>query len=431
VNGRWLTRPAVHASYRPGVRTSHLTLRPFTPEEFEAAYRLLMRVFGQKVEDADIEAERAVFEYDRSLAVFDGDEMVACMGGYGFDMSVPGGSLPIAGTTWVGVSPTHRRQGILRMMMDRHLADVIVRGESVAALWASETAIYGRFGYGTAVERLRCRVDLRGGLHWEATAPGPPTAVHLIGLDEAYETLAPIYEAARRRRAGMHARSEAWWGMQALSTRPGVMDGINTKLVAVAEVDGRDAAYAIHGIGQSTERGRSESVLQVVEMAGVDTHAEAAMWRYLLSHDLVDRVSAQMRPVDEPLPLLLTDQRRVTREPTDALFVRILDIDRALRGRGYRESAGVTIEVTDRSVEANDGTWRVEVAPEGASVESADGTSPDLRMDIRSLGSLYMGDIGLRRLASAGLVEVRNRDVVPSVEAALASDEAGWIPEVW
>lgn len=391
-----------------------------------------MRIFGERVDDKDIDAERAVFEYPRSLATFDGEEMVACLGAYSFEMSVPGGSLPVAGTTWVGVSTTHRRRGVLSEMMGQHLHDVADRGEPLAALWASETAIYGRFGYGVAIERLRCRVELDGALRWEATAPPAATQVHLVPLEEAHAVLQPIYEACRRRRAGMHARSEAWWGMQALSTRPSVLDKTASKLVAVAEVDGRDAAYAIYGLEASfSDVGRPAGRLKLMELAGLHPAAEAAMWRYLLDHDLITHVVAGNRPVDEPLPLLLTDSRRVGRVLGDALHVRVIDLPAALQGRGYTESAGFTIEVSDPLIEANDGTWRVEVAPEGASVEAAEGTAPDLRLGIRALGSLYMGDIGLRRLAAAGAVEVLNPAVVPSVSAALASEEAGWIPEVW
>ena len=65
----------------------------------------------------------------------------------------PGGRLPTAGTSVVAVAPTHRRRGILRAMMTQHLAEVHEKGEPLAALWASESSIYGRFGYGPASER--------------------------------------------------------------------------------------------------------------------------------------------------------------------------------------------------------------------------------------------------------------------------------------
>ncbi len=89
------------------------------------------------------------------------------------------------------------------------------------------------------------------------------------------------------------------------------------------------------------------------------------------------------------------------------------------------------MEVRDELRDANDGVWRVEVAPEGASVESVEGSTPDLRMGVRAMGSLYMGDIGLRRLVAAGMVDAVNPDVVMGVDAAFTPREAGWAPEVW
>src|ERR1700744_1494349 len=58
--------------------------------------------------------------------------------------------LPAAGVTWVSVLPVYRRRGVLTSIMRRQLADVAGRGEPLAVLWASESAIYSRYGYGRA-----------------------------------------------------------------------------------------------------------------------------------------------------------------------------------------------------------------------------------------------------------------------------------------
>ncbi|WP_370325007.1 GNAT family N-acetyltransferase [Euzebya sp.] len=415
------------------MHTPELPLRPIGPDEFTAAADLLAFVFASDFTSADHDAERSVFEYDRSLATFDGEQLVGSLSAYSFDMSVPGGSARVGGTTWVGVAPTHRRRGLLARAMTQHLRDVAERGEPLAALWASEASIYGRFGYGPAIEGQRVEVEVDGPVTWLDTAPPPPTSVSFVPLAEAAEVLDPIYTAARGRRAGLHARSQTWWHFQVLSTRKDAMGGLPRKYVAVAEVDGQPAAYAVYGLAEGPERtsGRPHAVLTLIEMAGVDAQAEASMWRYLLSHDLVQTVDARRRPVDDVLPLLLADSRRVVRRPGDALHVRVVDLPAALRARSYVDSAGVTIEVHDGLLEANDGTWRVEVAPEGVSVEPAEVSDADLRMDVKALGALYMGDVRLGRLAAAGMVDVLNPAVVPAVEAAFTAAEAGWAPEVW
>ena len=88
--------------------------------------------------------------HERMHAAFEDGQIVGGAGAFPFELSVPGGSLPCAGVTAVGIQPTHRRRGALRSLMDAQLRDVHERGEPIAALWASEETIYGRFGYGIA-----------------------------------------------------------------------------------------------------------------------------------------------------------------------------------------------------------------------------------------------------------------------------------------
>jgi len=411
------------------VTDQSLEFRPFTAEELPAALALLGWAFADDFSDDDLTAEASVHEPERSQAAFDGDTIVGSLGSYTHRLSVPGGEVPMAGTTWVSVAPTHRRRGVLREMMTRHLHDVREAGEPLAGLWASEAAIYGRFGYGMATEQHILTVGVKG-LAWEATAPPPADRVRIVPLEEAPEVLAPIYQRCRERRGGMHARSRDWWFFQVLSTRKAAMNGMTYKRVAVASVDGEDVAYAVYGAKDQWGDDGHAGVLSVHEMVGVDAHAEAAMWRYLAGHDLIGSIKAWRRPVDDPLPLLVTDSRRVQQAVSDALYLRVIDVPAALRARSWSDSAGVTIEVVDDVFAHNDGTWRVEVAPEGVSVEPTD-DAPDLRMPVKALGSLYLGGVSVSRLAAAGLVEVTDPTAVASLDAALRPAEAPWIPEVW
>ncbi len=112
--------------------------------------------FGYDATDEENELDRTLREPKRMIAARVGGEMVGIAGAYSFDMTVPGGSAPMAGVTWVGVLPTHRRRGVLTAMMRHQLHDLHEsQGEAVAALYASESVIYGRFGYGQASQELR------------------------------------------------------------------------------------------------------------------------------------------------------------------------------------------------------------------------------------------------------------------------------------
>src|SRR6187551_1688555 len=115
------------------------TIRPIEPDEFDAFDRVVQRAFGNTPNDEVIEQERKLLEFDRTLAAFDGDELVATAGIYSYEMTVPGRTVPTAGVTWVSVLPTHRRRGLLTQLMRRQLDDVHEAGrEPLAALWASE-----------------------------------------------------------------------------------------------------------------------------------------------------------------------------------------------------------------------------------------------------------------------------------------------------
>lgn len=417
-------------TYGASVTIDELTFRPFTREEQPKALDLLYRAFGDSVSDADREDEMLVLDHRSSHAAFDGDQMVGSLAAYGHDISVPGGEVATAGTTWVAVAPTHRRRGILSRMMGAHLDEAREKGRAIAALWASEAAIYGRFGYGMAVEQHGIDIIAGPGLRWAATAPPQADRIRLLEVDQAADVIAPIYEAARTRRGGMAARDRGWWKFQVLSTRKGAMGGAAWKRVAVAEIDGRDVAYAVYGTSEGQLDGLPDNTLHVIELAGVDAAAEASLWPFLCSHDLVGRVKAKRRPVDDALPLLVEESRRVRRHVSDALYVRILDVEAALTARAWSDSAAVTIEVHDSRFDDIDGTWRIEVAPEGASVQPTT-DAPDLRMDIRELGALYLGGVSVSRLVQSGRIEVLEPSVVAPFDSALRPAEAPWAPEVW
>ena len=184
-------------------------IRPSTPDEFVAFARADASGFGFELNLERLEQTRPIWEFDRSLACFDGEEIVGTTGIFSFDLTVPGAALPTAGVTWVAVKPTHRRQGVLTGLMRQQLDDVRERGEPLAALWASESVIYGRFGYGLAAERADLTIDrLRTALAHQAPARG---RMRLVTREEALENWPAVYDEVRRKQPGMYTRSKTWW----------------------------------------------------------------------------------------------------------------------------------------------------------------------------------------------------------------------------
>src|SRR5438132_1920462 len=171
--------------------------------------------FGEEQKEEDLDRHQKAMPRDRFLVAYDGEVPVGTTASLPFDLTVPGGELAAGGVTWVGVLPSHRRRGILTQMMKRQLEELHERGEPLAILWASEAAIYGRFGYGISVPMLqldadRSRFSLRDD-------PGPKGAVRLIDREEAARLLPPIYDTVRDRVPGFTSRSEKLWDLYRLA----------------------------------------------------------------------------------------------------------------------------------------------------------------------------------------------------------------------
>src|SRR5690349_12930777 len=111
---------------------------------------------------------RGVPEDQRFVADVVGSEVdpTTYAGIYGvrpMQLSVPDGEgggrpVPVAGLTWVGVHPDHRRRGLLTAMLRHHFEQTRREGGHLSALHASEPGIYGRHGYGLASLELEVEV---------------------------------------------------------------------------------------------------------------------------------------------------------------------------------------------------------------------------------------------------------------------------------
>ena len=400
-------------------------LRPATPEEWPAFARALFDTFAEEV-PAGWERPPPVAELDRSLGLWDGDRVVATSGVYSKTLTVPGAVVPCAGITWITVSPTHRRRGVLTAIMRRQLDELHEQQrEPVAALWASEASIYGRFGYAPATfrgapegraDRLRLRpdVDLGDG------------RIDLVAVEEFRTAAAEVLERVRPFVPGTLARDERWWN-RALGDRPGEREGATARrYVLHTEPDGTVTGYATYRIkGSWTDTGEPDGTLLVTDLRADRPSAYAALWRFLLSVDLVRTVRFGMGPVDEPLRHLVTDPRALHVRPLDALWVRLVDVGRALAARRYPAPIDLVLEVRDPFCPWNDGRWRLSGHPAGGYCGPTD-RDPDLVVGIEALSAAYLGGVPLGALQAAGRVT----EVSPGA-VTLASTAFSWPVTPW
>ncbi|MBA3365839.1 MAG: GNAT family N-acetyltransferase, partial [Actinobacteria bacterium] len=384
--------------------------------------------FGGEIKEEDIPRWRSVFDLDRLIWAFDGELPVATAAAHTFQLTVPGGELPAAGVTFVGVLPSHRRRGILRQLMRHQLDDVRGRGEPLAILWASEAPIYGRFGYGLAARAMfmdaeRSSVSFR--------APSRPTgSVRLVPLEEAGGVLPDIYDRVRRETPGMFGRTEAWWSALRLADPEHERRGGGPLFCSVIDLDGSPEAYALYRLEGSWEGGIPRGKLQIREALGTTPEATREIWRFLFGVDLVERVKGWALPVDHPLQLMLADTRRLHLTVGDGLWLRLVDLPAALRARSYAEHASLVLGVDDAFCEWNTGTWRLDVAAAGAEVTRANG-EPDLRLTIEDLASTYLGAFTFADLARAGRVEETTEGAIARADELFRTSRAPWCPEVF
>lgn len=370
-------------------------LRPIVEEEFSAWARAVAGGFGSHPDDA----QDWIVEFDRTIAVFDGDEIVANAGAHTFELTLPGlTTTQVAGITAVGVRTDRRRQGLLTRMMEHQLDDVAERGEALAILLASESVIYGRFGYGLASSVMNFEIDSSR----DAFLPRVPITgtVRPIDADSAAKTLPAIHDAARRLRPGDLARIPAWWDRYFKDPEK-ERDGGTARFYAVHEsAPGQADGYVSWRIKHNWHDTNANNELRVDELVAASPEANAALWRFVLDVDLVGKVTA-WAPVDEPLRWMLSDPRRmVTRNMHDFLWVRLLDIPTALSSRRFQVDDSLVVDVTDAFRPVTAGRYRITGGPDGAECTRTDDDA-DLALDITDLGALYLGGTTATQLAQA------------------------------
>ena len=415
-------------------------IRPISDDEYAAFRRVHDHSFNSgPAPAARWPRLRRQFEAERSLAAFDpglpaGVGLVGTTGVYSFQMAVPGAVFPVAGVTAVSVLPTHRRRGILRSLMSRQIADIAARGEEpIAALWASETPLYGRYGYGRASSNASFRFG-RGEGALSALAPvDPGLTLRLAEPGEAAADLAKVYDTVLSGQPGFFTRDEDWWE-RVLDDPADERRGASPLRCVLATGDDGVRGYSLYRSTARWEEGTvlPDGAIDVWELIAADPAASAALWRDLLSRDLVTSVTADLRPADDPLLYQLHDLRRARVRVVDNLWVRIIDLPGALARRAYSSPVDVVLEVTDELLPANAGRWRLRAGGPGGGADCARTDEPaDIALDVRELGAAYLGGTRLAALAAAGLVGQLRPGAVGSLSTAMSWDPAPWCPRIF
>ncbi len=396
-----------------------------TPDDmaaFEAACHL---AFHEVAHPEDIAMWQRVTDPARTVGVREDGELVATGAILARELTVPGATLPVAGISGIGVVAGHTRRGHMGKIMRRLLDDAHEAGETVASLWASEGAIYGRFGFGLATRSVRYdlhvdRVRLR------ADAPPPQAPVQTLEPVAALAGLRAVHDRVRTGVPGMLDRRGAWWDKRIHDPEHN-RDGAGPLRAAVQPgPDGEPAGYALFAAKASWDDHGPAGSVNVRELVAETPEAQAGLWRFLLGLDLVRTLQWRLAPDHAPLLHLAAGNDAINRRAGDGLFVRLLDLDAALSARTYATAVDLVLEVEDAYCPWNTGRHRLR----DGRCEPTDDPA-DLALGAEALGAIYLGGTPVTALAGAGRVRELREGALAEAAAAFRSPVEPWCPEIF
>ena len=383
--------------------------------ERPAFLRTMAIGFGATMTDDDVKVSARTLRNSRSLAALDGNEIVGTAVVYPMQMNIPEGrSASTAVVSGVTVLPTHRRRGILTRMMDMHLREAYDNGEIFSILGASESIIYGRYGFGIASLIESWSIDRR---HTElAYAPESPGRLRFIDKDDAAELLPAVAVRVCTDRPAFVALHPDHWA-EFLADFEHERRGGSAFHFVVYEEDGEIDGYVIYRL-----HGRTVKVIDL--MAGSEA-AHAALWRFCFGIDLRTTIECDDRPVDDPLPWMLADPRRLQRSLRDGMWLRILDVQKALEARTYAREGRIVLEVRDEFCQWNDGRYELEGGAEGARGTATTGKT-DITLSAADLAAAYLDGVSFSTLEHASRAEVASQQAAQLADAMFRTRRKPW-----
>ncbi|KAA2266583.1 GNAT family N-acetyltransferase [Solihabitans fulvus] len=394
-------------------------VRVLDSSQLRDAHRLFCATLHFKPLEGEHWAQAAqTYHPGRTFGAFDGDAMIGTASSFASGLRVPGGAVvPMAAVSRVGVRADRTRRGILSALMRVQLEDVRSQGDVAASLRASESGIYGRFGYGVATRGQTVRIERRRA----APRAGVPSGgeVRLVDPEVALDGLLPtLFERIAFETPGAVVRWPEYWGSM---SRRAAKEGDALVVAVHAGADGDDG-YAIYQVTRTGHGLSGKCELVVHDLWAETPESRADLWRFTCDVDLVDEVVAPLRPLEEPVELLFADRRAVSvNEVVDETWLRLVDVPAALATRAYGDAPDVVIGVRDALLSDNDGNYRV-----GAGGASRTDSAAQLEVDVDTLAMAYLGDVRLSTLASVGRVRVADRDALASADALFCAQARPW-----
>ena len=341
-----------------------------------------------------------------------------------FTMRANGKAMALAGVSTVGTQPEYRRRGLVRRIHTQAVADMRDAGQPVAALWASQAAIYQRYGYAMSTLRRSYAIDTVD-IAFHDGNPGTGR-VERMDLATGFDVVKQTYIAFVAERMGYLHRSKELWLRDVLASVEA--DGPTWAAVCYDQ-EGGAQGYVIYTLrADKVDHPARGQELVVRDLVWLNQDAYRSLWSFIASHDLVGRVVWRAAPIDDPALEFFLEPRLLNATDREGAWFRIVDAPAALAGRGYDTTSELAIGIEpDPLTPWNDGTWRLETGLGGAHMAKTAG-SADIRLDVRTLTSLFTGFRSALHLANWGLLH-GDRQAVARADAIFRTRHAPHCPD--
>jgi predicted acetyltransferase len=377
-----------------------IEIRPATESEMGQLGLLTGYVYAGAFGDGEDNLPATTNRPEWTLCAFDGPSMVASYGAIPFTMRANGQSMALAGVTVVGTLPEYRRQGIVRRIVEQSFRQMRERGQSVAALWASQAGIYQRYGYSLGSALRRYQIDtVDTALLVQADAD---LKVRRHTPVEVFDTMRDVYRSFIADRTLYLHRAAPLWQAGVLQESK---DAGPIHIAICRNKADQALGYVVYTLRSNkvNHAARSQEI-EVRDLVWNSIDAYRSLWAFLASHDLVGRISWTSAPADDPAEEMFAEPRMLHAQDTEGVFFRVVDVEQALADRGYDSDDDLVLKITaDRETPWNEGSYRLTVSDGTAQVTRTEQPA-DLELSIKSLSSAFIGFRRVRQLANWGLV---------------------------
>ncbi|MCL2594704.1 MAG: GNAT family N-acetyltransferase [Promicromonosporaceae bacterium] len=387
-------------------------IEQLTPDRLRDVMVLDTWAFPHITDIDEVKLEELSLTWERTFGVVPPNgkpgEIVGMYGTHPFrQAAVPGATISMGGLTWVSVHPQHRRKGLLNAMIDHHFTTCIDNGEPIAGLFAAEMAIYGRYGFGVAGDHVMLEIPRQAELR-----PVTDSDKHTVRVEmcnpEAHEEMILHIHAAQGQPSCVGR--PGWVTFETPGLRSSMLQdpsrwrgGKESRRIVIVERDGEPRGYALLRRGTSWSSYLPQGKVEVREALALDAAAEHALWKVLLDFDLMKVTDIDTQSVDARILNLLVNRRAALPKLVDNQWIRIIDLPAALTTRKYQADLDVVLDVTDERLPANAGNWRLQARAFGEATCVRTDSPAEVTLDVRELGSIYLGGRSLAALATAGL----------------------------